>query len=635
MLQPITSTVTRKSLPVVVFLLVAVLLGVKLIPIAYQNNLLLIVSILILMFAGTVSYSLYYLSFNSPDAENGGFLQTYKHEIMLVAVLVITTLPLLTQAYFYYDDWWGIGNGRSMLNVENVIKYGRPMQIMIFEALNKISIRNAYLFKWVFLSLMILYSLLLYRWLRIKTENRVLSFYVACILSVFPPVMDVLGYTSTSPISFSLVSSVLSIICLDCAFLFCRQRKKIDLMLNLFLGLLFLFIALLSYQIGPQIFFLFLTIELYFNFHTANILRKHLIILFFFGLMNGFYLLFIKLLSNIYLVGIITNRSQPINSLSQISDKAHFYKLILEQSVRQIIAAFTGSSFFTQRYRGYFISFSDERIGTFLSLIIVLFVLIAFLSYWHRTRSFVGLVMLLAYIPASYFVFLVLSNNEYLTYYAFAHLSILMFYFIMGLFSSIRFVWESISQLQKKFTDISFHPAVILAPTLIICALISNYYIRDFYIGYNTVLYQYIRNSLLTGLQQENINRVHIIGTISPINADVYSGFVTETALNDLGIDPGKYKVTYSASRYFQVRMEESDYLEVQASLQDKDKQILNQLYTFEPTYREYYVTPSLSENDRNELQRIFTLANVIPQSTSSDTLIIDITWTTDAFYKH
>jgi hypothetical protein len=212
-----------------------------------------------------------------------------------------------------------------------------------------------------------------------------------------------------------------------------------------------------------------------------------------------------------------------------------------------------------------------------------------------------------------------------------------MFYFLMGLFASIQFVWKKIYKLLKseKIGGSYIKPAYIFAPLLVLCALISNYYIRDFYISYNSMVYRYIKYSLQTGLKTGNIKRIHVVGTISPLNADIYSRMVTETALNDLGVNVADYKITASANRYFPVRMEESEYLEIRKRISDDDRQKLDKIYTFEPIYRQYYVNTWPSEEVQNELQRIFMLTDVIPKVTSPNTLIIDITWTTDEYYVH
>jgi hypothetical protein len=102
-----------------------------------------------------------------------------------------------------------------------------------------------------------------------------------------------------------------------------------------------------------------------------------------------------------------------------------------------------------------------------------------------------------------------------------------------------------------------------------------------------------------------------------------------------MGLDIEKYAITVSANKNYPERLEETDYLETRKRLSQYDQQMLDRSYSFEPTYRQYYVSTMLSEEDKAELQRIFILADVLPQVSSPETLIIDITWTADTFYLH
>jgi hypothetical protein len=67
----------------------------------------------------------------------------------------------------------------------------------------------------------------------------------------------------------------------------------------------------------------------------------------------------------------------------------------------------------------------------------------------------------------------------------------------------------------------------------------------------------------------------------------------------------------------------------------EHDKQILNRIYAFGETYRQYNIKTWPSEEDQTVLQRIFMSAGVILQASSPDTLIIDKTWTDSAYFNH
>ena len=637
--QNTKSRLNNKILFILIFITLSVILSIKLIPFAASQNGILIVVLCILLFSLALTYILMYLYKESRSSHNQrkGILEKYKYEIALAVMLITTTLPLLTESYFYYDDWWNIGN-KTLLTKQNLLAFGRPIQLLVLATFDEVNIRNAYVFKWVFLLAIILYTILLFRWLLNKTKKKDLSFLLAGVLGVFSPVIDLLGYTASGAFTFSLLFSSMSVICFDQAYASYKQRANGKLFFYSVISSIMIFTACLAYQIGPQIAFLFLTIDLYFDLKQSNILTKNFFYLILFALSNGFYLFFIKFLNQFYNTEIVSSRSQFIRSIPEISEKLHFYRSIIRQSILQIETALTGNEFVLERYHGYFTSLANNQvIGNLIFYFIIIMILIAFVRYWIRTKNIFGLITLIINIPLSYYAFLLLSENGYLTYYAFAHISIFMFYFLMGLITSVQFFWNKIIPIATS-NIVSWKLQIgvkqILIPILLLCALVSNIYGRDFYINYNSQVYSFVKNSIQTYLESDNLKRIHVIGTISPLNADVYSRFVVETALRDLGVDPDNYNVTFSKNKNYLARIEEIHYFSILENISSDDKIVLENFYVFDPTYRQYNLKKYPSVQDQITLYWIFTASGVIPQNTAPDTLVIDLTWTDHVYYN-
>jgi hypothetical protein len=611
-------------------------LGYKFITIAVTQMIIFIVAFCVLLFSISIAYTIVFIGSQSRSDEKN-LVNRYKHEIIIAAILIVVTFPFLTESFFCFDDWWNIGN-ETLLNKQAIISLARPIQILILGIFDNVSINNAYLTKWAYLPILILYAIVLFHWLYSKSQDKVLSLILSSLLSIFAPALDLLGYTATSAVLYSILFSAMSVICYEQAYTSYIQKEKWASLINLFLVFILLLTALLTYQIGAQIIFVFLSIAVYFNAKKESIIKRSFIYLLLFALTNGIYLLFVRLLNKVYLVEITGDRAQMINSIPQVIEKISFYKIILGQSIMQIIAAFTGNLFILERYHGQLISFSSRTIGNVLFCFVVSMILTAFISYWFRTRNFWGLLMLLIFIPMSYFVFLILVENGYFTYYAFAHISLLMFYYFVGVIKFSQYAWEKIKTMSlggRKLVVGDLERGYIITPFLVICALASNYYIRDFYINYNSSLYDFVKYSLQTKIENSNLKRIHVNGLISPLNADVYSRFIIETALKDLGKNPMDYQLTFSRNSNYLGRIEEADYLRILESLSEENKQELEKMYIFDPTYRQYSLKEIPTERDQMKLQRIFIQAGVIPQSTSPDTLIIDLSWTDKAYYNH
>lgn len=635
--KPVKFMRYSKALSASFSLTLSILLIVKLMPLARSQNVIFIVVLSVLLFVFSLTYAFAFVMDSQvlQRAKGGTPIKRYHYEIAITVVMLITTLPLLTESYFYYDDWWGVGS-KELLTKQNIITFGRPVQILIYAVFDFVNIRNAYIFKWVFLLAMIFYVIVLYRWLYAKTNNDVFSFYLSTLLGVFAPSMDLLGYTATSAICYSILFSTLAVISFEKAFTFLGGKDILKVIVNTLITVLLLFTASLTYQIGPQIVFVFLTVEIYFNAQKKSLLKKNLAFLSLFGTTNILYFLFVKFLNKFYLVEITTTRSQMVNSVQQVIEKVDFYKSVVIQSVMQVIAALTGGGFVLERYRGYVISPIGQFSGNLFFCIIIVMIFIAFLGYWFRTKNILGLLSLIVFIPTSYFVFLILSENSYLVYYAFAHISIFMFYFVIGVVTTIQFGSKGIkSYIKVEKNSHSKASSTIVASLLVICALVSNYYIRDFYINFNSTIYSFVKYSLQTAIESSDIKHIHVNGTLSPINADVYSRFVVETALKDLGENPANYVITFSRNRNFMARIEETDYKRVYGLISDADRLELDKLYTFDSTYRFYNLTTSPSLEEQKQLQQIFALTGMIPHAGSPDTLIIDLTWTDSEYYNH
>jgi hypothetical protein len=149
------------------------------------------------------------------------------------------------------------------------------------------------------------------------------------------------------------------------------------------------------------------------------------------------------------------------------------------------------------------------------------------------------------------------------------------------------------------------------------------------------LIYDFVKYNIQTSLESNNLRRIHITGSISPINADVYSGFVVDTALKDLGRNPEDYVITFSKSTNFMARIEEVEYLKILNDLFGSDKQVFEDYYTFDPKYRIYNINVSPTEQDQITLHRIFVSSGIIPETSSPDTLLINLTWTDQAYYNH
>jgi hypothetical protein len=621
----------------IVFGLLTVGLGVKLYPFAKLHQAIFIVSLCILLFAFAVTYGLKFVLSNG-ESHNGSWrslIKQHKYEFGLILIVILTTLPVLIKSYFYYDDWVLIGNANFPCKI-NLYIHGRPIHTLLFAILDKADITNAYVFKWFFLGAILLYALVLYRWLYQRSHNEKFAFFMSGLLSVFAPIMDVIGYTATGIIVYAFLFSALSVVAFDVAYQAIQRRAIKPAIIHTGISFLLLFTACLTYQLGTHIVFLLLAMELFLAQNPKQMVKKHFIFLLVFSFSLGFYLLFLNTSIRINALEIIANRSQVINSLELVVEKFQFYQYVLKQSIMQVGAALSGNAFLLERYHGYTITYSSELAARLINPAIIGLILCAFAGYYLKTKSILGLIVSALYLPMSYFSFLVLAESGYLTHYAFAHISILMFFFMMGLIAIFKVSGRVYRKIRRRETALPSGKALylVLVAILLFSAWISNRYARDFYVNYNTQLYDYIKDRIQSALASNELDRIHTIGLITPINADIYSLLVVQTALKDLGENIDEYNLTYSSNARYMGRIEEFYYQELVKGLSPEDLSFLESFYDYVPTYSQYNINRIPSREEEALLADIFCRSGAIPPISSSTTLLIDLTWTYTAYYN-
>jgi len=65
-----------------------------------------------------------------------------------------------------------------------------------------------------------------------------------------------------------------------------------------------------------------------------------------------------------------------------------------------------------------------------------------------------------------------------------------------------------------------------------------------------------------------------------------------------------------------------------------EEYEFLLNFYTLSPHYRQYTLTNFPSEQDQVLMQDIFKKAGLLPDPMGNDSIIIDITWTQQAYYN-
>ncbi|NLT19126.1 MAG: hypothetical protein GXY10_06980 [Clostridiales bacterium] len=568
--------------------------------------------IFLLILSYCVSYSLMFVLGDKGDEPFSvkSYVNITKNELLIAFLIFIISLPLITNNFYYYDDWYIYGS-EGFTSSAGLMEQGRPLLIILYSIFTKNTLSMSYLIRLFYLPGLILLAITLFRFIDENLENQKLSFVVVGFLFLSNTSVDFLGYASTSPAIFAYLFCVIGFVSLEKR-IHTRARK-----IEYLPGLILIISSTLIYQLSGQILMFMLFLELFSHRRDFIDILRGLSI--FVGV-NGFYLLFTKLLPIIY-PGVSLSSRSTLVSINEIPHKLRFFQSVLKQLYFQIINNLSGGALFSENYRGYYLT----PIQNFASIVhILLWVMIAltvsslYFLYAKRGAKFLGFVPITIF--GSYFAFLILKENGYLNYYAFPLYGILVFSFIYGLF----------------FIVINKPRTFLLFILMLVILLVSSYqYAQRFYVQYNQAYYTFIKNSIITSFDKEKTHRIHIYGLISPINADIYNEFVTRHVLEELGLDENNIAITYSSTKGYLSRIQENEFNAICGKISVEDKAFLIRHYSYYAGYNQY--TLISVPGDPVELERlkgIFITSKVLPDRSDESTIIIDISWTSSAYFK-
>lgn len=548
------------------------------------------------------------LSFDAPH-----HIRTYIFSLFLI--LITACLPLLYNRFLYYDDWFIVGSN-FFTTIESLIFYGRPIQNILYSLFYNFSVDNSYFIKWFYFGALYLLSILTFKNTLSLSKNKKLAFFISITIFVSNSTIDILGYTSTSPVIFSYLFAGLSYIKLRKQFTF--PLRVLDVF-NVFVLIL---ASTLIYQLGLQIIALFVILDLIVGNTKRDVLKS-----FFAGTLlivagNLIYLGLYKLMYFIYPSVAVSPRGDLISTISEIKAKIIFFINVLKQMNFQLINNLTFGEFFKETYRGYYINPLDQY-----SRVIIFFVFIIFLIFMANLIGFglksrwLNVILIIISLPFSYYTFLVLKTDGYLMHYAFPLFSIWIVLFI--------FLPFMIFKENKNF--------IYIFSTLISIIIISSHlYSKNFYYQYNNSYYQFIRNSIIAGYQPGITKGIHLFGKISPLNAEVYNEFVTKQALNSLGITQDSIRITYSNDSEFLTIIPEDVFQKMVIGLSDSDNKFLNSYYSYDKYYDRYIINHHpQSFEEIQKLKSLFLKEKLIPDPNDTSILIIDLRWTDKVYFNN
>jgi hypothetical protein len=570
--------------------------------------------------AVTLSGILIYI-FSGSFQPAGKWTARFRWEIIFVLCTIVVYFPLLTQNYLFYDDYW-IFLTKNFDQVQAGLNTARPLSGIYLQLFDKLGFSNLYLAKWLAVAALILFGLIVMKWVYEKTQNKLISFSVAAAICFVSSVIDSVGYGATDTFTIGLAGAAFSVIAFDRFYRGFSSNPRLKSFLLFVLMLTSLLVGFYTHQLTAPVVFLMLAVELYYNKSREKLFKKDLLYTVFFGVDAIIFLESIKIFTMRYHI-VASVRGQLVGSVAEIIVKIkYFFLTVLNQSFNQILDSVFGKSIFSSGGRIYLYVTPLHPLRWKIAMIAIVAVLVfAFFRCWFKNRRIIDIFVLLAFIPMSYFTMFILAETSYVSYYVVPLVALLTFLFVAGIFEICELAAKGARLLFKRDWKFIYLSLVLVA----VIGFQGTYYISNFWVYYNRSGYDFIKNTIATKLQTNNW--IHIYGVIYPGQGNVYSVFAAEKALQQLGVDPGQYKITTSDNNYYISIIQEDDFENILSKLDSASAAWLKSVYSFDGVYQRNIINltnPSQKTLDR--LRACFVQAGYIPAN-NSDATIVDLRW--------
>ncbi len=581
------------------------------------------------LFAGTFSFLgvllVKYLSscYHVPGSTSSEILiERNRHYLIIVVSIIFTYSPFLTEGYYWYDDFWFYIGNHAFYGITASLPAMRPYHGLLGELFWFVSPSNAYYIKWFSIACALGYAFMIYSWLFQKSGQRFLSLAITLAVSLFSPLSDHIGYSSTIAILPAMLSSGFSVILFDSLSERARSKEWGDVVVLVAASGCALLFSFMLYQVATPIVFLFLLIYVYFNQQPSSSMRFCLSYMSFFGLCAVLYLILNKLIIAHYGAS-VWSRGNIIGMQDIVPKVQWFLQTVMPAVFDRLGLSFLGRGATSDKCYWYFVQYSSTLLRNSVSILFTASIIAVCCSFILRRRKFVDLLLVIGFIPMSYFCFLILKENSYLTYYAIPILSVIMFFFIIAIKETIELL-RTFRGIGK--VPVNPDPILQIFLTLLICLLAfqNNIYIRQFWVETNKEGYGYLKNTL--SLQAEKKKKIHVFGVLTPGQGNIYSVFATKWALRELEYNPEDYVITASDNDRM-ISIIQADLLEgVKKNITPDELNLLLSNYRYDATYSVYRIIGGQDLSSSKRLTEILIKTGLLPGD-YSQTAVVDLQW--------
>lgn len=538
--------------------------------------------------------------------------------LFIISLLFVIYSPLITQNAFFHDDYINFtGQWGGSQFFEFTFSQGRQVTGLLTDLMNYVTIDTSWQLHLIAVSGLIIYTLILFQTIYAITSSLNKAIYISLMMSIITPVINVLSYGSMFCYSLAFCFSAMGILHFRKSFI----SSKKDMIFHFFMGGLSIVIANFVYQATATVAFSTILLCYLIDYRTERSKLFPLKASIFFVFSTGIYYILVKFFLLFINNSALMTRASTISNLNDILNKAEWFKTVLLETIKQLISTIVGSETFLDPWMHYLLFYKKSLFEIFTIAICLVLIILGFIQIWKHYRA-LGVIQTASIIILSYYVFLVLKESSYTSYYAVALCSCLLLIVLSGLdciYDVIRHIYKNI-----RLDSLILLKNISIYLACFIMCLNGNYYIRDFWIGYNFSRYSALKQQIID--EYKGQSRIHVIGTLYPGEADIYASSAARLACKEIGIDISNVSFTSSSNSDYIETLALDIYEQLLLDSPPNDIEFLENIYLTNPAFAICNLqTHLMSEDDYQRLASIFNEAGIIPKSDTPNVLIVSL----------
>ncbi len=537
--------------------------------------------------------------------------------LLLVLLLFIIYSPLIIRNAFFHDDYINFKGEWGSHFFEFTFSQGRQVTGILTDLMNYVTIDTSWHLHLIAVLGLIIYILILFQTIYTITSSLNKAIYISLMMSLITPVINVLSYGSMFCYSLAFCFSAMGILHFKKSLI----SSKKDMIFHFLIGVACIIVANFVYQATATAAFSTILLCYLIDYKTENSKLFPFKASIFFAFSTGIYYILVKFFLLFINNNALMIRASTISSLSDILNKAVWFKSVLLEAIKQLSSTIVGSEAFVDPWMHYLLFYRKPHLEIFTITICLVLIIFGFIQIWKRHRI-LGVIQTASMVVLSYYVFLILKESSYTSYYAVALCSCLLLIMLSGL----DYIYDSINHLYKNINTkslILLKNISIYFACFIMC-LNGNYYIRDFWINYNFSKYSILKQQIIDKYNGES--RIHVVGTLYPGEADIYASSAARLACKEIGVDINNINFTSSSNSDYIEALTLDIYEQLVLNSPPSDVEFLKSIYLTDPAFAICYLQTNLmSEDDYQRLTSIFSKTGIIPKSDTPNVLIISL----------